>query len=169
MSTSERPSETAESAQHWDEVDEITELLHEERFHEALTSLRTLIQASPTNPYAYHYLGVALYEVGEIAPARSAYMACLKVAPAHLGARIALSHVERTLGNYRDAVREAMTALSQAPGDADALHAVGLAYIGRGDRVAARRYLEAYLEARPEFEAATEVRAILASLDTPMS
>jgi regulator of sirC expression with transglutaminase-like and TPR domain len=62
-----------------------------------------------------------------------------------------------------------MTALNQAPGDADALHAVGLAYIGRGDRVAARRYLEAYLEARPEFEAATEVRAILASLDTPMS
>jgi Flp pilus assembly protein TadD len=130
-------------AKHWEEVEEIAELLNEERFHEALVALRELITASPANPYAYHYLGVALFEVGEIAPARSAYLACLKVAPKHLGARVALAHVERTLGNTRDAVREGMTA-------------------------AARRYLEAFLDARPEFEAATEVRAILASLEAPM-
>jgi Flp pilus assembly protein TadD len=154
---------------HWSEVEEVTELLHEERFHEALTALRELIQTSPANPYAYHFLGVAMYEVGEVAPARSAYMACLRLAPKHLGARIALSHVERTLGNTRDAVREGMTALSHAPGDSDALHAVGLAYVARGETVAARRYLEAFLASNPEFEAATEVRAILGSLDQPMS
>jgi Flp pilus assembly protein TadD len=154
-------------AKHWEEVEEIAELLNEERFHEALVALRELITASPANPYAYHYLGVALFEVGEIAPARSAYLACLKVAPKHLGARIALAHVERTLGNTRDAVREGMTALAQVPGDPDALHAVGLAYVARGETAAARRYLEAFLDARPEFEAATEVRAILASLEAP--
>jgi Flp pilus assembly protein TadD len=158
-----------DDAAHWEEVEEITELLHEERFHEALVQLRELITKSPQNPYGYHFLGVALYEVGELAPARSAYMACLKIAPKHLGARIALSHVERSLGNTREAVKEGMTALTQAPGDADALHAVGLAYASRSDRAAARRYLEAFLEAKPEFEAATEVRAILASLDTPVS
>jgi Flp pilus assembly protein TadD len=155
-------------AKHWEEVEEIAELLNEERFHEALVALRELITASPANPYAYNYLGVALFEVGEIAPARSAYLACLTVAPKHLGARVALAHVERTLGNTRDAVREGMIALAQAPGDPDALHAVGLAYVARGETAAARRYLEAFLDARPEFEAATEVRAILASLEAPL-
>lgn len=158
----------SDDGKHWDEVEEITELLNEERFHESLTALRELIQASPSNPYAYYYLGVALFEVGEVAPARSAYQACLRLSPKHLGARVALSHVERTLGNTREAVREGMEALSQSPGDTDALHAVGLAYVARGEMAAARRYLEAFLEAKPEFEAATEVRAILASLTAPM-
>jgi hypothetical protein len=41
--------------------------------------------------------------------------------------------------------------------------------VARGDKVAARRYLEAFLEAKPEFEVATEVRAILDGLDRPLA
>ena len=40
----------------------------------------------------------------------------------------------------------------QAPGDADALHAIGLVYLARGDDAAARRYLEAFLATNPELE-----------------
>jgi Flp pilus assembly protein TadD len=149
---------------HWDAVEEATELLHAERFHEALVELRDLIRRSPTNPYAYHFLGVALFETGELEAARDAYRACLHVAPEHLGARIALAHVLRGLGNTDAAIKEGTLALTQAPGDADALHALGLAYLARGDRVAARRYLTAFLEASPEFETQVEVKAILASL-----
>jgi Flp pilus assembly protein TadD len=149
---------------HWDAVEEATELLHAERFHESLVELRSVIRRDPANPYAYYFLGVALFETGELEAARDAYRACLRLAPGHLGARVALAHVLRALGNAEGAVQEGTLALTQAPGDADALHALGLAHLARGDRAAARRYLTAFLEARPEFEAQVEVKAILESL-----
>jgi tetratricopeptide (TPR) repeat protein len=149
---------------HWDAVEEAVELLHEERFHEALVALRAVIVSDGKNPYAFHFLGVALYETGQLEPARDAYAACLRLAPEHLGARIALSHVLRALGDLRGAIKEGMQALSQAPGDGDAMHALGLAHLARGDKGAARKYLEAFLATRPEFEVATEVQGLLGSL-----
>ena len=154
----------ARDAQRWDAVEEATELLHEERFREALVALREAIKKDPANPYAYYFLGVGLFEVGEIEPSRDAYRATLKLAPTHLGARVALTHVLRQLGDMREALKEGTIALSQSPGDADALHAVGLVYLARGDKTSARRYLEAFLDAKPEFEAALEVRQILEGL-----
>ncbi|CAN5557838.1 hypothetical protein BH09MYX1_BH09MYX1_14220 [soil metagenome] len=159
----ERPDDTASNA-YWDAVEEATEMLREERFHEALTKLREVIKAEPKNPYAYHFAGIALYETGELEAARDAYGASLKLSPKFLGARLALSHVLRELGDTRGAAREGMEALSQNPGDGDALYAVGLAYFARGEYVAAKKYLEAFLGARPEFEVATEVQALLARI-----
>ncbi len=121
-------------------------------------------RAIPRNAYAYYFLGIALFEVGEIEPARDAYMACLKLAPSHLGARVALVHVLRMTGDTRGAIREGLAALSQAPGDPDALHAVGLAYHARGDEAAAIKYLEAFLETNPELEVGLETRAIVSAL-----
>jgi len=151
-------------AAHWDAVDEVTEMMHEERFHEALRVLRDIVKADPTNPYAFFLTGQALYEVGEMEPARDAYRAALNLAPKHLGARIAITHVERKLGRIREAIKEGMIAVEQAPQDADALYAVGLAYAARGDNPAARRYLEAFLRAKPELETRLEVEALLASM-----
>lgn len=150
---------------YWDAVEEATELLHEERYRDALTALRDVIRASPENPYAYYFLGIGLYEVGEMEASRDAYRACLRLAPEHLGARVALSHVLRQLGDAKEAIKEGTRALSQAPGDGEAMHAVGLAYLERGDDTAAKKYLEAFLDTRPELEVAVEVRAILATLD----
>lgn len=152
-------------AAHWAAVEEATELLHEERFKEALESLRGVLQADPENPYAFFFLGQALYEVGELQPARDAYRACLKFAPQHLGARVALTHVLRKLGLTRDAVSEGLVALEQAPTDGEVLYALGLAYLARGDNVAARRHLEAFLRAKPELETRLEVEGILAAMD----
>ncbi len=163
MALSKGNRETEDNA-HWSAVEEATELLHAERFHESLVELRSVIRGDPANPYAYYFLGVALFETGELEASRDAYRACLRLAPAHLGARVALVHVLRGLGNAEAAIKEGTLALTQAPGDADALHALGLAYLARGDRAAARRYLSAFLEARPEFEAQVEVKAILESL-----
>ncbi|MET0595980.1 MAG: hypothetical protein ABW133_24985, partial [Polyangiaceae bacterium] len=64
----------------------------------------------------------------------------------------------------RGAITEAEEALKRSPGDGDALHAAGLAHAARGDNEAARRYLNAFLASTPEFEAATEVRSILATI-----
>jgi Flp pilus assembly protein TadD len=156
--------EEERDATHWSEVEEATELLHEERFREAMVELRRVLQANPRNPYAFYFTGVALFEIGEIEPARDAYLASLKLAPEHLGARVALAHVLRILGDSRGAIREGLTALSQTPGDPDALHAVGLAYSARGDEPAAIKYLEAFLATNPEFEVGVEIRAMLATL-----
>jgi Flp pilus assembly protein TadD len=160
------PTEDDDKA-YWDAVEEATELLHEERFREALVALRDVLQKEPKNPYAYYFLGIGLYEVGELQAARDAYRACLRLAPEHLGARVALSHVLRQLGDAKEAIKEGSRALTQAPGDAEALHAVGLAYLERGDDAAARKYLEAFLATKPELEVGVEVRAILASLSKP--
>ena len=152
-------------AAHWDAVEEVTELLHEERFREALALLHEIVKKDPTNPYAFFFTGQALYEVGELEPARDAYRAALRLAPKHLGARVALAHVLRKTGEVRDAVKEGMVALELAPNDPDALHAVGLAYLAKGEKLAARRYLEAFLKMKPELEARMEVEALIQAMD----
>jgi tetratricopeptide (TPR) repeat protein len=157
---------TRANAREWEEVEEAVELLHDERFQDALYALRDVIKKNPQNPYAYYFLGVALFETAQAEPARDAYRAAIKLAPDYLGARVSLSHVLRMLGDLRGAIAEAEEALRKAPGDADALHAAGLAHAARGDNAAARRYLNAFLASNPEFEAATEVRSILATLGT---
>ena len=158
--TSPEPQDAA----YWDATDEARELLNEDRFKEALVELRRVLEADSSNGYAFYYTGVALYEIAELAPARDAYRACLTTMPKHLGARIAYAHVLRQLGSHREALREGLAALSQAPGDGDCLHAVGLAYHARGDMTSARRYLDAFLETHPELEATLEVRTLLATM-----
>jgi cytochrome c-type biogenesis protein CcmH/NrfG len=148
----------------WDAVEEATELLHEERYREAMIELRGVLQRNPGNAYAYYFLGVAMFEVGELEPSRDAYAAALKLSPKYLGARVALCHVLRLTGDVRGSIREGLAALSQAPGDPDALYAVALAYNARGDDAATRKYLEAFLATNPEFEVATEARGLLVSL-----
>jgi len=149
---------------HWSAVEEATELLHEERYREALVELRRVLEDDPRNPYGFYFLGMAFFELGELEPARDAYGAAVKLAPKHLGARVALSHVLRQLGDVRGAIKEAMAALSLAPNDGDALYAVGLAHHARGDVAAARKYLEAFLATSPEFEVATETRGMLSEI-----
>jgi tetratricopeptide (TPR) repeat protein len=152
-------------AAHWEAVEEVTELLHEERFREALELLHEIVKKDPSNPYGFFFTGQALYEVGELEPARDAYRAALRLAPRHLGARVALSHVLRKTGELRDAVKEGMVALELAPHDSDALYAVGLAYLAKGEKAAARRYLEAFLKMKPELETRMEVEGLLQAMD----
>lgn len=164
MTNPTRTEDEARNAAQWSAVEEATELLNEERFREAMVELRRVLGNDPKNPYAFYFLGVAFYEVGELEAARDAYNACLRLSPSYLGARVALSHVLRQLSDGRGALREGLAALSQAPGDPDALYAVGLAYRARGDDASAVKYLEAFLETRPDFEVGVETRAMLAAI-----
>jgi tetratricopeptide (TPR) repeat protein len=161
-------SEAADHA-HWDAAEEAGELIHERSFREALVLLRDVLGADPRNPYALHFLGVALYETGQLEPARDAYRACLRVAPAHLGARVALAHVLRALGDLRGAIREGEVALAHAPGDADTLYALGMAHFARGDAVAAKGYLRAFLETGPENDLAEQVRELFERMGEQLS
>jgi tetratricopeptide (TPR) repeat protein len=158
------PGRDAADSAHWSAVEEATELLVEERYIEALIELRGVLKKDPTNPYAFHYLGTALYETAQNEPARDAFRAALRLAPNYLGARVGLSHVLRTLGDLDGALREAKEALRRFPNDSDALHAAGLAHAARGNKHLAREHLERYLKGSPELESALEVRQILEML-----
>lgn len=158
----ERPDQA--DAAHWEAVEEATELLHEGRFRDALYVLRDVAKANPRNPYAYHFMGVALYELGELEPARDAYRAATRLAPEYLGARVNLSHVLRQLNDARGALAEAQVALRIAPEDGDVFYAVGRAHAAAGNRSTAKLYLEAFLKTKPELEAGIEARQILAVL-----
>lgn len=151
-------------ARHWDAVEEATELILEQRFEEALVRLRDVVRKDPSNPYAYHYIGQALEELRQLEPARDAYAAAVKLAPEYLGARVALSHTLRRLGDLRGALREAEEALSRFPKDAAALHAAGLAHAAMGKRARARDNLALALETHPEMEDQLELRSILEML-----
>jgi tetratricopeptide (TPR) repeat protein len=151
-------------AERWAQVEEATELLGEERYTEALAELKKAIEKDPENAYAYYYTGVTMFEVGEMEGARDAYTACLRVAPAHLGARVALSHVLRKLGDYRGAIREGLAALDQSPRDGEAIYAVGMAYYASQRMDEAERFFEAFLGSNPEFEIRVEVEALLARI-----
>lgn len=151
-------------AAHWAEVEEAIELLEDERFEEGLTLLRDVIKRSPENPYAYFFVGQALWELKQIEPARDAYRAAVRISPDYLGARVALSHALRRLGDLQGAIGQAQEALRRFPGDADAQYALGLAHAARGQRFLARKHLQGFLDAGPELEAQLEVRQILEML-----
>jgi tetratricopeptide (TPR) repeat protein len=154
----------AEDAASWDAVEEATELMNEGRFIEALVALRGVIKGNPRNVYAYNFLGSALFETGEFEASRDAYRAALRLRPGYLGARVALSHVLRKLGDVQGALSQANEALRQSPGDGDALYAAALANAARGNRKAAQKQLEGFLTTNPQFEAQLEVQQILGML-----
>ncbi len=157
-------NEEKQDAQHWDAVEEATELMQEGRFIEALIELRRVIKEDRTNPYGYHFLGAALFETNEYAAARDAYWAALTLAPGYMGSRVGLSNTLRLLGDVDGALKQAQIVLRKLPNDADALHAAGLAEAARGDHERARKHLHQFLTTKPEYEAQIEVSKILESL-----
>ena len=158
------PPSTEEDAARWEAVEEATELLLENDPHEALYVLKRIVKEDPKNPYAYYYIGTAMFEVGRFDAAVDAYEAALKVSPRYLAARVGLSHALRIEGEVAAAERQARKALEQVPGDGDALFALGLALASGGDRKGAMQAIRAFLNTNPELEVSLEARAMLEKL-----
>ena len=156
--------EDPRDAQHWEAVEEATELLQEGRYEEGLTALRDILQRSPDNPYAYFFVGQAMWELKRLDTARDAYRAAVQLSPDYLGARVSLSHALRRLGDLQGAMGQAQEALRRFPDDPDARYALGLAHAARGQRFLARKHLQGFLDSGPEMEAQLEVRQILEML-----
>ncbi len=133
----------------------------EDRPQEAVIALRDVVRADATNPYAFHYLGVALFELEQFEAARDAYKAAIALSPDYLGARFGLSTALRHLGDARGAYDAAIEMLERSEDDGDGLYAAGMALAALGRRRDARRFLEKYLATGPELEVAMEVRGLL--------
>ncbi len=157
------PVDDQDAAQ-WEAIEEATELLLENDPHEALYVLKKVIETDPRNPYAYYYMGTSMFEVGRFDAAINAYQAALRLSPRYLAARVGLSHAFRIEGDLGPAVQQARKALSQVPGDGDALFALGLALASSGERDGAIRAIRGFLNTNPELEASLEARAMLEKL-----
>ena len=158
------PASDAEDAARWEAVEEATELLLDGDPHEALYVLRNVVKADPKNPYAFYYIGTAMFEVGRFDAAIDAYEAAVKLAPRYQAARVGLSHALRIEGEFVAAERQARKSLEQVPGDGDALFALGLALASSGDRKGAIRAITGFLNTNPELEVSLEARAMLDKL-----
>jgi Flp pilus assembly protein TadD len=159
------PHREERESKQWDAVEEGVGLLEDRQFEAGLLELKKVVESDPNNAYAYNLIGKALWELGKIEPARDAFKASVLLSPNFLGARVALSHAQRRLGEASLAEREARIALTRFPDDGEAYHALGLALAAQGERQEARECLNRFLATKPEFEIATEVRGVLAMLD----
>jgi tetratricopeptide (TPR) repeat protein len=145
----------------WDAAQEGAELLREGEVDAAIAELEAVVLQDPENEHALHFLGAAHFEKGRFEKAAKAYVEALRVAPGFGGALVGLGHALRMMGRHDEALRVGRQLLGRDPKDADGLYLVGLAHYARGEAAAARRHLERFLDARPEFEAANEVRGLL--------
>lgn len=155
----------ARDAARWEAVEEATELLVVGELPRVLELLRSVLEKDPQNAYAYYYLGTALFELERYDAARDAYRAAVMAAPRYLGARVALVHALRLLGDGDAATAEAREALRLYPDDADAIFALGLALAARGERREAVRVLRQFLATSPEVEVQLDTQGIIDLLE----
>lgn len=153
-----RPLMTDEA---WDEAQEVAELLRDGDPDAAIAEAARLVTKSPRNEYAWFFLANAHFEKGENAQALKAYVKSLEIAPKYVGALVGVGNTLRLLGRYDEAIKVGRELLGRDPHDADALHLLGLTHFARGDRRAAREFLERFLATRPEAEIALEVSGML--------
>jgi len=154
-------NEPDESGQRWEDAQEGAELLADGDADAAIAELERVITADPANEYAYFFLGAAHFEKGRFEKATKAYLEALRFAPGYLGALVGLGHALRMSRRLTEALKVGHQLLSRDPNDAEALHLMGLTHYARGEAAAAKRYLERFLDARPEVEAAQEARGLL--------
>lgn len=159
------PTKEARDAARWDAIEPASDLAEDGRFEEALGVLKSVVTADAQNAYAYNLMGTIFWELKQLEPARDAFRAAVLSAPDFLGARVSLSHALRRLRDPVQAEREARLAITRLGDDGDAHHALGLALLAQGKRALGERSLRIFLDSRPEFEAAQEVRGLLAMLE----
>jgi tetratricopeptide (TPR) repeat protein len=154
----------ARDAAHWAAVEEASEMLIGGDFERGLGTLRAIIERDRDNPYAFHFLGAALFDMKQFAAAHDAYVAALRVSPGYRASRVGLSHCLRLLGDQQAALDQANVILAEHGEDGDALYAAALALAAGGQREQSRALLERFLTTHPEIEVQLEVRGILDAL-----
>jgi tetratricopeptide (TPR) repeat protein len=153
--------EPADREEAWEAAQPGAERIAEGDAKGAIDELLALIERDPTNEYAHFHLGSAYYELADYPRALREYVRALELAPTYLGAMINAGHSLRMLGRYEQAIRMAHQVLARDKNDPDGLYLAGAAHFAHGDGKAAERYLEHFLNTRPEPEVMLEVQGML--------
>ncbi len=148
----------------WDAAEEAMELLREGEHDAAILEAERLIETDARNEYGYFVLGCAQFEKGDFSRALAAFTKALELAPQYNGALLHAAHTLRMMGKYKEALRAGVELLRRKENDPDAHYMLGMTYVAMGERRLARTHLEAFLETKPELEAALEVQGTLSVL-----
>ncbi len=160
MTEANPPSDT----DRWDAVAEAVELIHEDRFDDAVTALREVLRADPGNTHAHFHLGVAFMRKESAGPALAAFANAERLAPGHLGAVVYQAWCLYELGRFADALRAGPRALGLSADDGDALHVMGLASAELGHRDDALEYLSRFVKTNPSAEDRFDAEALIEAL-----
>ena len=153
--------EPAEREEAWEAAQTGAELIAEGELDRAVSELKALVERDPNNEYGHFHLGSAYFELKDYPRALSAYVRALELAPGYLGAMINAGHTLRMLGRYEQAIRMAHQVLARDKNDPDALYLIGTSLFAHGENQSAERYLERFLQTRPEPEVMLEVQGML--------
>lgn len=150
-----------ETGDRWEAAQEGAELLREGEADAAVLELERVVVADPENEYAFFFLGSAHFEKGRFDKATKAFLEALRIAPSYTGALVSLGHALRLSNRLTEALKVGHQVLGRDPMDTAGLHLMGLTHYARGEAAAAKRYLERFLDSKPEVEAAQEARGLL--------
>jgi tetratricopeptide (TPR) repeat protein len=153
--------EPADREEAWEAAQIGADLIADGEPKRAITELLALIERDPDNEYAHFHLGSAYYELADYPRALREYVRAIELKPTYLGAMINAGHSLRMLGRYEQAIRMAQQVLARDKNDPDGLYLAGTAHFAHGDGKAAERYLEHFLQTRPEPEVMLEVQGML--------
>lgn len=127
------------------------------RAGEALRELKRLLKRQPGHPAVLHMLGLAEYNLGDLANAEKRLRAALKKVPGHPAVASNLGLVLRRRGQPERAIAAFRSALKTAPDFVDAHYNLAMTLIGLGRADEAVAHLEgvpALLRAHPRLQGA---------------
>jgi len=115
----------------------------------AFETYRQAQQAIADRPESHFDLGVVYVERGDLAAAEPAFRQALKLQPDFVPAYVNLSDMYRAMGREEDAEKVIDEGLKVAPGNANLLHAKGLALVRQNQPKEALTWLERAHRAEP--------------------
>jgi Tfp pilus assembly protein PilF len=119
----------------------------------AVKELNDALKLDPTNAEFYNALAFAYHYEGRYQFALTHYTRALELAPGYAEAHVNLAALYLDLGRWDDAVTQGREALkiSTYPNPEKAYNNIGLAYVGKGDLISARRAFRDALAFRDNF------------------
>ncbi len=131
-------------------LEEALALHHVGKLQEAAAKYREFLGANPSHFEAWHHLGLALAQGGELATARDALLKALEIAPDSADACFNLGVLLQTMGRHGEAVPYYLKILASTPASPPVLLNLGNAYLSlaRFDEAAAAYRQAAALDPR---------------------
>ncbi|MBI3326834.1 MAG: tetratricopeptide repeat protein [Nitrospinae bacterium] len=120
---------------------------------QAIRELTEAVKQDPTNAELYNALGLAYHFEGKFRLALTHYMQALQLAPGYAEAHVNRAALHLDLAQWDEAIAHGRDALKNSAyqNPEKAYNNIGLAYLGKGDLIAARRAFNDALAFRTNF------------------
>src|SRR5262245_20529512 len=130
------------------------ELYRKGNFSEAAETLKEAVKKQRKDSDAWYYLGLSLHRVGEIEAARKAFEKTISLRPDFAPAFTAMAYMQLFSNDYKDAVKNAETALALDPKNFESVYIVGTARLRQKQTAEALAKAEEALKIKPDYSQA---------------